>query len=175
VGDLVVEIGAECAAAGEHFVVEAKEDATYTLAKARTELETARKNREASVGLFVFSEKTRPEGMDSFFRDGNDIFVVWDADRVESDVILRAGLSLAKALCVRQAREREVEDGNWNNMDAAIVVLEQEAKRLSSMKTWTETIQSNSGKILKEVRTMATNLEDQITVLRESVAALKRS
>ena len=175
VGDLVVELGAECAAAGERFVVEAKEDTTYTLAKAKAELETARKNRDASVGLFVFSEKARPEGMDSFFRDGNDVFVVWDADRVESDLVLRAGLSLAKALCVRQAREREAEDGNWENMDAAILALEHEAKRLSDMKTWTETIQSNSGKVLEEVRKMAANLEKQIVVLRESVAALKRS
>lgn len=173
VGDLVVELGAECVAAGERFVVEAKEDATYTLAKAKAELEIARKNREASVGLFIFSEKTRPEGMDSFFRDGNDVFLVWDADRIESDVVLRAGLSLAKALCVRQAKERETQDGNWDNTDAAILAMEQEAKRLSSMKTWTETIQSNSGKILEEVRKMAVNLEKQIAVLRESVAALK--
>jgi len=175
VGDLVVELGAECAAAGERFVVEAKEHASYTMAKARAELETARKNRDAAVGLFVFSEKTRPEGMDSFFRDGNDVLVVWDADRVESDVILRAGLSLAKALCVRQARERQAEDGNWDNMDTAILALEHEAKRLTDMKTWTETIQSNSGKILEEVRKMAANLEKQIVVLRESVAALRRA
>jgi hypothetical protein len=43
-----------------------------------------------------------------------------------------------------------------------------------TMKTWTETIQSNSGKILDEVRKMAANLEKQIGVLRESVAALKQ-
>lgn len=174
VGDLVVELGTECAAAGERFVVEAKEDATYSLAKAKAELETARKNRGASVGLFVFSKKTCPQGLDSLLRNGSDVFVVWDANRVESDVVMRAGLSLAKALCVRQAREHEVEDGNWNNMDAAILTLEQEANRLSSMKTWTETIQSNSGKILEEVRKMSANLESQIGVLRESVAALKR-
>jgi uridine phosphorylase len=34
VGDLVVELGADCVAAGEKFVVEAKEDASYTAAKA---------------------------------------------------------------------------------------------------------------------------------------------
>jgi len=144
------------------------------LAKAKEELETARKNRDASIGLFVFSEKIRPEGLDSLLRNGSDVFVVWDADRVESDVIMRAGFSLAKALCVRQARDREAEDGNWSHMDAAILALEQEAKRLSSVKTWTETIQANSGKILEEVRKMAANLEKQIVVLRESVVALKR-
>jgi hypothetical protein len=175
VGDMVVELGADCAAAGEKFVVEAKEDASYKLADARAEIETARKNRGASVGLFLFSVKTAPEGMDSLVRHGGDIFVVWDADKIESDVILRAGLSLAKALCVRQQRERDAEAGDWKEMDAAILALEKEAGRLTNMKTWTETIQSNSGKIIDEVRKMAANLEKQIGVLRESVSALKRT
>lgn len=173
-GDLVVELGSDCVAAGERFVIEAKEDESYKLADARAEIEIARKNREASEGLFVFSKKTCPDGLETLFRDGNDVFVVWDADRIESDVILRAGLSLAKALCVRQAKERQAEDGNWEDMDAAILALEREATRLTDVKTWTETIQSNSGKILEEVRKMAANLEKQIVVLRESVAALKR-
>ncbi len=175
VGDIVVELGAECAAAGVRFVVEAKENKSYTLAKAREEIDRAKKNREACVGLFVFSEKTKPEGIDSLFRNGDDVFVVWDAERIESDVILRAGLSLAKALCVRQAKEGQAEDGNWDNIDAAILALEQEAKRLTQMKSWTETIQSNSGKILEEVRKMSDGLERQTVVLRDSVAALRHT
>jgi hypothetical protein len=175
VGDLVVDLGVESAAAGERIVIEAKENKSYTLTEARAEIETARKNREASVGLFVFSEKIAPEGMDTLMRHGEDVFVVWDADQIDSDVILRAGFSLAKALCVRQARQRHAEDGNWDNMDAAILALEQEAKRLSKMKTWTETVQSNSGKILEEVRKMTEGLEQQIGILRESIAALRKS
>jgi len=42
------------------------------------------------------------------------------------------------------------------------------------VKTWTETIQSNSGKILDEVRKMADNLEKQVAVLRESVETLRQ-
>jgi len=173
VGDLVVDLGTECAAAGERFVVEAKENKSYSLPDARAEIEKARKNRDASVGLFVFSQKSKPEGMDTLIRHGVDVFVVWDADQTESDVILKAGFSLAKALCVRQARERQAEDGNWDNMDAAILALEKEAARLGSMKTMTETIQSHSGKILEEVRKMTEGLERQTAVLRESVATLK--
>jgi hypothetical protein len=175
VGDMVVELGADCAAAGEKFVVEIKEDASYKLADARAEIETARKNRGASIGLFLFSAKTAPEGMDNLVRHGKDIFIVWDADKIESDVILRAGLSLAKALCVRQQRERNAEEGNWDDMDAAILAVEKEADRLAKMNTMTETIHSNSGKILNEVRIMAANLEKQVGALRESVSALKHT
>ena len=49
-GDLVVELGADCMPAGAKFVIEAKEDSSYNLAAARTEIETARKNRDATVG-----------------------------------------------------------------------------------------------------------------------------
>jgi hypothetical protein len=175
VGDLVIELGADCVAAGEKFVIEAKEDASYTLTKARIEIETARKNRGAKVGLFLFSALTAPEGIDILLRQGEDVFLVWDAEKIESDVILRAGLSLAKALCVRRLKDQNDEEGNWEDMDAAILAVEKEAARLANMKTWTETIQSNSGKILDEVRKMADNLAKQVAVLRESVETLRHS
>ena len=59
-GDLVVELGDDCVAAGARFVIGAKEDKSYTLPIARAELETAKKNRDAGVGVFVFSQKTAP-------------------------------------------------------------------------------------------------------------------
>jgi hypothetical protein len=91
VGDAVVELGSECAAAGEKFVVEAKEDATYDISKARTEIETARQNRGAVAGLFIFSRKTAPVGQEALMRHGNDVFVIWDAEDTRSDVNLKAG------------------------------------------------------------------------------------
>jgi hypothetical protein len=174
VGDLVVELGADCVAAGEKFVVEAKEDASYTVANALEEIDTARKNRGASVGLFVFSAQTAPQGIDTLARHGDDVLLVWDAQKIESDVILRAGLSLAKALCVRKQKERDRNESSWEVIDTAILAVEKEADRLANMKIWTETIRSNSGKILDEVRKMTENLEGQIKVLRESVETLKQ-
>src|ERR1017187_3780524 len=174
VGDLVVELGAYCVAAGEKFVLEAKEDAGYSVVKALAELDTARKNRGARVGLFLFSAQTAPQGMDMFTRNGDDILVVWDAQRIESDVILRAGLSLAKALCVRKQRESDRNEGDWEQVDNAVLAVEKEAGRLANMKTWTETIQSHSGNILEEIRKMTNSLERQIAVLRESTEALRQ-
>jgi len=175
VGDLVVELGADCVAAGEKFVVEAKEDVGYSVVQALAELDTARKNRGASVGLFLFSAQTAPQGMDMLTRNGDDVLLVWDAERIESDVILRAGLSLAKALCVRKQRERDKKESNWEEVDAAVLAVEKEVNRIGQMKTWTETIQSHSGKLLDEFRKMTNNLEAQIAVLRESVETLKLS
>ena len=50
VGDCVIELGPDSAAPGAKIVVEAKEEAGFTLARAREEIETARKNRGAGLG-----------------------------------------------------------------------------------------------------------------------------
>jgi hypothetical protein len=54
------------------------------------------------------------------------------------------------------------------------LAVEKEAARLANMKTWTETIQSKSDKILEEVRKMTSNLEKQVAVLRDSVEVLRQ-
>ena len=79
-GDMVIELGPEAASAGARIVVEAKEDASYNLKKALEEMEEARKNRSASIGVFVFSKRTAPSGLEVFNRYGNDVVVIWDAE-----------------------------------------------------------------------------------------------
>lgn len=175
VGDAVVELGPECAAAGEKFVVEAKEDATYDISKARAEIEIARQNRGAVAGLFIFSRKTAPVGQEALMRHGNDVFVIWDAEDSGADVILKAGLSLAKALCVRQHAARRAEAADFQSLDAAILAIETEAARLTEIKGWSKTIKSNSEKILDEVRKMEDALEKQIQYLKSGVSGLKNS
>ncbi len=173
VGDGTVELGPECVAEGARFVIEAKEHASYDMKKAREEIDKARKNRGVSVGVFVFSKNTAPANQETLLRYGNDIFVIWDADDMNNDVILRSALWLAKALCVRESKAREAEAADFEAIDCAILAIEKEAKRLESMKTWTETITNNGTKILDEVRKMSLGLERQMEKLKEAVSGLK--
>lgn len=175
VGDAVVELGPDCTASGAKFVVEAKENASYDLNRARTEIETGRKNRGACVGLFVFSQQSAPAGLQPLLRYGNDIFVVWDAQDVQSDVILKAALSLARALCIREVSARQAEAVDFESVDASILTIEREAERLANMKTWTQTIQSNSDKVLREIQKMEDNLEKGIASLKEALAGIRQS
>ncbi len=175
VGDAVVELGPDSAAPGERFVIEAKEDRSIDLNKARSEIELARKNRGAAVGVFVFSKKTAPVGQEPFLRLGNDIFVIWDGDDTSDDVILRAALSLAKALCMRELKQRKAEDADFKLIDDAILAIETEAARLGNMKTWTETIKSNSGKLLDEIRKLSEGLELHLQNLRNALSGLRPS
>ena len=113
-----MELGPESAAPCAKIVVEAKEDASYDLKTALAEIETARQNREAESGLFVFSKKTAPAGLEPLARYGNDVVVVWDADDVATDTHLRLGLSVARALCTRKAMERSSLDVDFTAIDA---------------------------------------------------------
>ncbi|MEI7687154.1 MAG: hypothetical protein WCL32_19215, partial [Planctomycetota bacterium] len=102
VGDHVITLGAESAAPGAKIVVESKEDRSYDLAAALVEIEQARKNRESQVGVFVFSKATAPPNLEPFSRHGKLIVVVWDRDDPSTDIFLRVGVSVAKALVVRE-------------------------------------------------------------------------
>jgi len=172
-GDAVVELGAESAAPGAKVVVEAKEDASYDLTTSLKEIETARQNREAESGLFVFSKKTAPAGLEPLARYGNDVIVVWDADDFASHTHLRLGLSVARALCTRKALERSSLDVDFTAIDAALLEIAKQVKELDEIRTWTETIRNNGQKIIDRLRISREKLEKQGEVLTERVADLK--
>ena len=173
VGDIVVELNPESVAAGARIVLEAKEDASYTLQKALSELETARKNRAAQIGVFVFSRNTAPEHFDALARYGDDIVVVWDAEDPVTDAYLRAALEIARALCVRSQQDSE-EQIDLSVIDGAILDIEKRAGNLDQIRTSAETIKSSSERIIKRVETDQKALNKQVTLLRETLSQLKR-
>jgi len=173
VGDCVVELGPDSAAPGAKIAVEAKEDASYTLARAREEIETARKNRGADWGLFVFSKATAPAGLESFQRYGHDLVVVWDAEDCGSDVFFKAGIVTARALCFRAGRQVETQSADFEAIDRAILEIEKRAGNLDAIRKHVETIQSSSEKILDRVRKDRKSLEQQVNTLRDKVGELK--
>jgi hypothetical protein len=173
VGDGVVELGPESAAPGARLVIEAKEKAGYSLANAREEIELARKNRDAQVGLFVFSKRTAPDGLEPLARFGQDVFVVWDIDDLGSDLFLRTGLTLARALAVRAHTHSQAKAADFEAMDAAILDIEKRANSFDEIEKWAQTIQNNGEKILEKVRILRDALVKQVGLLREKTDDLK--
>jgi len=175
VGDCVLELGPESAAPAARVVIEAKEDAGYQLADARTEIEEARKNRDAQVGLFIFSKSTAPAGLEPLLRFGNDVIIVWDAEDAETDLYFRAGLSLARALCVRHRAVDESQKLDFQELERAILEIEKRSGSLEEIATWAGTIKNNSDRILDRVSKTRAAFEKQIEVLREKTELLKQA
>jgi hypothetical protein len=172
-GDSLVELGPDCAAAGAKVVVEAKEEAGYSLADARTEIESARENRGAQVGLFVFSKRTAPEGFEEMCRLGSDVFVAWDPEDPQTNVLLRAALAVARALCIRVEQLSQSQDEDFQAITKAILEIEKQSQLLGEVTTSAETIKSGAEKVLERIRKTRASVERQIEILQASIGDLK--
>ena len=120
VGDCVITLGPDCEAAGSRIVCEMKEDASCDLRRSLNEIETARANRGADVGLFIHSMRTAPNGLRSLARYGNDIVVVWDAEDELTDTYLSAAIMVCKALAVRKSVVDKKLSADFGALDKAI-------------------------------------------------------
>ena len=172
-GDAVLCLGPESAAPGARIVIEAKGDKSYDVAKALEECTEARKNREAGTAVFVFSAAAAPEGLEPLARYGDDVVVVWDAEDPQSDVFLRAGLSVARALATRAATEDAEREADLGAMDKAIKEIERQANWLDEIRRSAATASSAVQKIDDRARKMQSGLGREIEELTRCVEDLR--
>ncbi|GAB4420904.1 MAG: hypothetical protein OHK0021_24820 [Bryobacter sp.] len=174
-GDYVTEMGPEHVAQGAKIVWEAKSAQAFPLKEALAELEEARKNRDAQVGIFVYSTKSPSAPAQILNRYGNDLVVSWDSEDRSTDLHLQAALCVARALLVRQKAEQQ--DGNEivEGLAKAAGEIERQLAGLGDIKTWASTIRSNGEKIEDKATKMKAALEAEIAAVNGQIAALKTS
>lgn len=173
IGDGVITLGPDNAAAGARIVLEMKEDASYTLKSTLEEIEVARKNRQASVGVFVHSKKTAPVGLAPMTRYGHDILVLWDKDDESTDVWLHAAFMSAKALAWRLSTSSQEKEVDATAMEKSIQEIERQAEYLEEIRTWSNTISSNTAKIIDRSERMKKALKSSIEVLSNQLEIIK--
>lgn len=173
VGDHVVTLGPESAAPNVRIVSEAKADKSYDLKSALNEAQQARDNRGAQIALFIFSAKCAPVGLEPLKRIGSDIVCVWDQDDSHTDVYLKAALSVARALAVRQERASEEAEADFDEIESAITKLAKDAASLHEVVTFANTVQSSGRKIAERTEKVREDLEKQIELLQEHVGRLR--
>ena len=174
-GDHTLTLGQESAAPGAIIVCEAKEDASYKVATALQELEEARQNRRAQLGIFVFSKRTAPAGIPPFQRHGKDIIVAWDREDAQSDIWLRAAVSVARALAVRQQAADAKQATELVELEKAIAALGKDAERITQIRTWATTSQNAAKKIVDEADRIESDLTSQIERLGEYASSQRQA
>ena len=172
VGDFTITLPSENIAAGARIVVEAKESGSYTLTNTLAEADEARRNRNAEVCLFVHSARTWGNN-ELLTRHGADVIIVWDADDKRTNVILRAGYLVAKALSVRRAIKTGDEVACFGKIDKAVEVVRKQIGGFAEIITSSETIANGATKILNRARIMHGELEKQIEVLADEITLLR--
>jgi hypothetical protein len=172
-GDFVTELGPESAAAYARIVWEAKEKQSYSMRAALDEVEEARRNRKAQVGVFVFSRKSAPEGIESLQRHGGNVVAVWDADDPESDVIIRAAYSLARALAVREGRTNDESKAAMGEIERSARGIERQLAYLDDIRKWGETVKSSGEKLTERSARMSEELRREVDRLDALLATMR--
>ncbi len=171
-GDFVIELGPESAAAGARLVVEAKEDRSYDPKKALSEMDEARKNRRAQLGLFVASARTSG-ALEPIARHGDTILVVWDPEDPATDLRVRLALGIARALATRARSHDQKSTSALAEIDRAVRAIEKQASLFDEMRGWTRTIDANADKLLDRLGRMEKELGSQLERLDAHVAQLR--
>jgi hypothetical protein len=172
-GDYVIEMSADSSAAHARVVWEAKEKQSHSLRAALEEIAEARRNRQAQVGVFVFSRKVAPDGLESLQRHGSDIVVVWDADDPASNLVVRAAYSLTRALAVREARSDRASKTALVEIERAARGVERQIAYVDDVRKWAETVKGHGEKIVEKSARMADELRREVARLDEHVASMR--
>jgi len=166
-------MGRESAAPGALLVFEAKENRACDLRAAIAEIEVARKNRQAQVGVFVFSARTAPEGLEPLARYGEDIVVVWDPEDEATDLHVRCAYSMARGLATRLASASAASHEALTEIDLATRGIEKQLQYLDEVARMAGTVKNNGEKILQRMERMREQLAADVDRLDEQVRALR--
>jgi G:T-mismatch repair DNA endonuclease (very short patch repair protein) len=172
-GDHVIELGADSAAAHARIVWEAKEKQDYSLRAALEEIDEARRNRQAQVGVFVFSRKAVPEGLEALQRYGTNVIVVWDSEDQASALVVRAAYSLARALAVRERRADHEAQAAIAEIERAARGIERQLGYLGELRRLAETVKGHGEKITERSIRMAEELRREVERLDVQVASMR--
>ena len=173
VGDCVITLGPDCDASGARIVCEMKEDASYDVGRSLKEIDLARRNRGADVGMMILSSSTAPDGLSRMTRYGQDIVVVWNAEDEASDVYLFAGLMVAKALAMRATIVDDELDADFDAIERSIRDVEKQIVSLHDIRKHSNTIKSGAEKILERTELMQSALEKQVRTLDEQMKLVR--
>ena len=174
-GGFLVTMGPDSAAPGARSAVEAKASGIYTIKTTLTEADEVRRNRGASVCLFVHAARTATAGLPELHRWGQDIVVVWDEDEPSTDVRLKAGLQLAKALAIRAGQHDEDEAASLAEMDGAIEAIRKQISGFEEIQASARTVVNGGEKILKRADLMSLEIERRLAALQQQVGRLRVS
>lgn len=170
VGDQVLRFTADSVHCGATVVIEVKRDGSYNATKALQELEIARSNRGASVGVFIMSRSHAPIGFPAFARYGNDVLVIWDDQDESTDPYLHAAILLGLGLATRQLKPSQ--EGNIDALADIESRIQKELTRHQRMQRMAENIKKNADDLSDELRIGSDKMNVLIRNAKDTLKAL---
>jgi hypothetical protein len=171
VGDAVIHFPADHTFHGARVVVEAKHDKSYSVPAALEELAKARANRDACAGIFVMARSHAGPGFPTFSRIGQDVLVVWDQERADTDPYLNGAIMVGLALAVRH--RSTATDGDLQALQKIEQRVTREVERLEAIRGAAAKIRKQVEVIDEEAATGTRNLQKLVKDAQKTLLALK--
>ena len=165
VGDYVITLGDTSDAAGQCIVVEAKKKGNYSLKTALTEMNEAKENRQAAVGVLAFAKGYEPMEVGDFRRIGNDFYVTVDEEALENNsplLFFDAAYKIARALIVVTTRKEEKQELDVESIRVEIESLSKLTERIADISAKAKSIGTAAQSIEKVSNEMRSDLETRL-------------
>ncbi len=172
-GDYVSTLGETAGAPGLRITVEVK-NSPYKLKDAVDELQVAKKNREASVGIFVFAKGTEPSEVGDFRRVGEDFFVTVDRNALKDGknlLFFDAAYRIARALVIASARKEAAGQSDIPKIQQQIDALCSWSDRITGFSTKAKTIQKNGDLIEQFLCDLKNEMDERLTEIVKSLGS----
>ncbi len=155
-GDFVVTVNPALTGGAElRIVVEAKDRAISGRAM-REEIREAKTNRDAAIGLVVFTPAHAPTGIAPFDLRAGDVYAVIDPE-CPDPAVLEAAMRFARLLAIASLREREV-DVDAEAIGKALTGIREQLEQLRTLKSTLTSVVNST----KDVQTGLDRMRDAI-------------
>jgi hypothetical protein len=169
-GDFVLTLDPNAAQGAEIRVVIEAKDRRISGREMRDELREARTNRDAAVGLVVFTPAHAPAGIAPFDVRGGDVYCV--VDPLDPDApTLEAAVRLARLLAVAGWRDREAAV-NASAIRDVLLGIREHLEVIRAMKVQLTSIGSTAGQVTTTLDRLRTGILDQIGRAERELAAV---
>jgi hypothetical protein len=172
-GDYTATLGECTGAPGTRMVVEVKNQ-RVRLKDAIDELNEAKKNRDATVGIYVFAKGCEPPEVGDFRRVGEDFFCSVDKDQLangERQLYFCAAYQIARALAVAATRKNSDGVLDLQKLKDHVDALIEFSARLSDVTTKARTVKNSGEAIEKAAESLRSELEVRLAEMQQMLIA----
>ncbi len=169
VGDYLIKLGEATGAPGRKIVVETK-DQRYTLKKAMAELQEAKKNREATCGIFVFAKGCEPPEVGDFHRIGDDFFCTVDKEALAAGQALPflwAAYAISRVMAVAAVRKEAGGQLDLERIHGHVDALLEWVPQLGDIMSKANTIQRSGDAIETTAKKIKEDMEKRLNEILE--------
>ncbi|MBC5805546.1 MAG: hypothetical protein DLM53_00605 [Candidatus Eremiobacter antarcticus] len=165
IGDYVSTLGLQSGAPGKRIVLEAKNCAGYTLRSSIEELKQAKENRNATVGIMVFSDDCCPAEIGKFRIVGRDIFVAIDEDAIASgdpQLYLESAYRIGRAMAIAERNQQLTKEMDTARISAALAAIQATCERFAEIRKKAVSIKQSAAAVEELANCMRPEVEHQL-------------